>query len=237
MSKHILVVDDDELLRRSLAYNLEQAGYSVLTAASAEDALALAQYHPIDLVLLDIGLPGMDGLQALKRFQTEFHLPVIFLTARRRELDEIVGLELGAEDYITKPFNTDVLLAHIRAVLRRVNAPAPVMTTAAASSPSRLAVGDLEIDPEAHTAMLNGNLLNLSPRGFDLLYVLAANAGKVMSTDELLAQVWGAEYAGESQVVYVHMRWLREKLEADPSDPQRIITVRGVGYKLIPQDG
>jgi len=216
MSKHILVVDDDELLRRSLAYNLQKAGYSATTAASAEDALALAKHQSVDLVLLDIGLPGMDGLQALKHFQN--------------------GLELGAEDYITKPFNTDVLLAHIKAVLRRVQSLTPVTGSNDAGSLPRLLVGDLEIDPDAHTAKLQDVPLDLSPRSFDLLYVLAANAGKVISTDDLLAQVWGAEYAGESQVVYVHIRWLREKLEIDPSDPQRIITVRGVGYKLVPQE-
>ena len=119
MAKHILLVDDDVLLRRSLAFNLEQAGYTVNTAASAEDALAMARRDPPDLVLLDIGLPGMDGLDALRHLKETLNLPVIFLTARRRELDEVLGLELGADDYITKPFDVDVLLAHIKAVLRR----------------------------------------------------------------------------------------------------------------------
>ncbi len=229
-SVHILLVDDDALLRRSLAFNLEQAGYGVTTAASAEDALALVARDRPDLVLLDIGLPGMDGLDALRHFQSRLGVPVIFLTARRRKLDEVLGLELGADDYVTKPFDLDVLLARIKAVLRRSE-------HSEASSPTEagpLIVGDLVIDPAAHTVTVGGRLVNLPPREFDLLHVLALEAGRVVSVDDLLARVWGAEYEGESQVVYVHIRWLREKLEEDPHRPRRIITVRGVGYKLEP---
>jgi DNA-binding response OmpR family regulator len=228
MSRTILLVDDDALMRRSLAFHVEQAGYQVHTAANAEDALALVRHSPPDLVILDIGLPGMDGLDALRELKTKHNLPVIFLTARRRELDEVVGLELGADDYITKPFDVDVVLAHIKAVLRR---------TSGASQPekTRLTVGDLEIDPESHTASCDGVALDLSPREFDLLYTLASQPEKVVATQDLLTQVWGAEFIGQPQVVYVHIRWLREKLEADPNNPQRILTVRGVGYKLIPQ--
>ena len=231
MASHILLVDDDALLRRSLAFNLERAGYRVSTAASAEDALALAQRDRPDLVLLDIGLPGMDGLDALRHLDAQVGVPVIFLTARRRELDEVLGLELGADDYITKPFALDVLLARIKVVLRRSEKAA---VPAAESTP--LAVGDMLIDPSAHTVTIAGRLLDLPPREFDLLHTLALDAGHVVSIDELLARVWGAEYEGESQVVYVHIRWLREKLEEDPNHPQRIITVRGVGYKLELQE-
>ncbi len=230
MDSHILLVDDDALLRRSLAFNLEQASYRVSTAANAEDALALARRDRPDLVLLDIGLPGMDGLDALRYFQAQVGVPVIFLTARRRELDQVLGLELGADDYITKPFDLDVLLARIKAVLRRSERPAgPV------AEPVPLTVGDMEIDPAAHTVTLAGSSIELPPREFDLLHTLALEAGRVVSADELLSRVWGAEYEGESQVVYVHIRWLREKLEEDPHNPRRIITVRGVGYKLEPQ--
>ncbi len=230
MDSHILLVDDDALLRRSLAFNLEQASYRVSTAATAEDALALVRRDRPDLILLDIGLPGMDGLDALRYFQTQVGAPVIFLTARRRELDQVLGLELGADDYITKPFDLDVLLARIKAVLRR--AERPITPTA---EPTPLAVGDMVIDPAAHTVTLAGSSIELPPREFDLLHTLALEAGRVVSADELLSRVWGAEYEGESQVVYVHIRWLREKLEDDPHNPQRIVTVRGVGYKLEPQ--
>ncbi len=231
MATHVLLVDDDALLRRSLAFNLEQAGYRVSTSASAEDALALARRDLPDLVLLDIGLPGMDGLDALRHFQQDLDVPIIFLTARRRDLDQVLGLELGADDYVTKPFDIDVLLARMKAVLRRAGrAVAPAGETA------QLVVGDLVIDPAAHSVTIQGRPLDLAPREFDLLHTLALEAGRVVSTDELLARIWGAEYAGESQVVYVHIRWLREKLEDNPNQPRRIITVRGVGYKLEPQE-
>jgi DNA-binding response OmpR family regulator len=222
MSKHILLVDDDALLRRSLAFNLEQAGYRINTAASAEDAQDIP-----DLVLLDIGLPGMDGLDALRHFRDSLGIPVILLTARRRELDEALGLELGADDYVTKPFNLEVLLAHIKAVLRRSqdNTPRPSETLP-------ISVAGLVIDPAAHTVTVEGQPVGLTPREFDLLYALALDVGKVVTVDDLLARVWGAEYIGQPQVVYVHIRWLREKLEDDPQHPKRIQTIRGVGYKL-----
>jgi DNA-binding response OmpR family regulator len=230
MSKHILLVDDDALLRRSLAFNLEQAGYRTNTAANAEDALSLAQRDRPDLILLDIGLPGMDGLDALRNFQQQVAIPIIFVTARRREVDQALGLELGADDYITKPFDLNVLLARIKAVLRRAE-----RSTLPAPESVLLEVGDLAINPAAHTVTLSGAPVDLSPREFALLHALALSAGRVVSTDDLLAHVWGAEYSGETQAVYVHIRWLREKLETDPQHPQRIVTVRGVGYKLEPQ--
>ena len=230
MSRNILLVDDDALMRRSLTFHLEQAGYQVHTAANAEDALAYINKSAPDLVILDIGLPGIDGLDALREMKSRHNLPVIFLTARRRELDEVVGLELGADDYITKPFDVDVVLAHVKAVLRRTSS-----TVQQEAEPVRLLLGDLEIDPGSHTITCAGRLLDLSPREFDLLLALAGRPGKVISTEELLAQVWGAEFVGQPQVVYVHIRWLRQKLEDDPNHPKRILTVRGVGYKLLPQ--
>ena len=227
MSNHLLLVDDDALLRRSLAFNLEQAGYRVNTAANAEDALALSRRDPPDLVLLDIGLPGMDGLDALRHFRERLGLPVIFLTARRRNLDEVLGLELGADDYITKPFDLDVLLAHVKAVLRRSQLEKPH----SAEAPP-LEVAGLVIDPAAHTVTVEGQPVELTPREFDLLHTLALDAGRVIAIEDLLARVWGAEFVGQPQVLYVHIRWLREKLEEDPQKPRRILTVRGVGYKL-----
>ena len=156
MQKHILVVDDDDLMRRSVAFNLEQAGYGASSAANAEDALAMSRHNVPDLILLDIGLPGMDGLDALRHFREEINAPIIFVTARRRELDEILGLELGADDYITKPFEMSMLLAHVKAVLRRTETPT---TVAAQEEP--LMVGDLTLDPLAHTVTLAGRPLEL----------------------------------------------------------------------------
>jgi DNA-binding response OmpR family regulator len=230
LSVHILLVDDDALLRRSLTFNLEQAGYRISSAATAEDALAIAARDRPDLVLLDIGLPGMDGLDALRHLRSQMGVPVILVTARRRELDEVLGLELGADDYVTKPFDLDVLLARVKAVLRRSERA----ETRPSEERGSLTVGDLVIDPAAHTVRVGGRTVDLAPREFDLLHALAFEAGRVVSAADLLARVWGAEYEGEPQVVYVHIRWLREKLEEDPNRPRRIVTVRGVGYKLDP---
>jgi DNA-binding response OmpR family regulator len=230
MSKQILLVDDDELMRRSVAFNLERNGFKVTTAASAEDALELAQLQPPDLILLDIGLPGMDGVEALRRLQRQADMPIIFVTARRSELDEILGLELGADDYITKPFKFETLLARIKAVLRRSKREMPPL-----SEPKLLQLGDLTIDPAKHTVTVAGKAVDLPPREFAILYTLALKVGQVVSVDDLLSRVWGAEYVGESQAVYVYIRWLREKIEIDPTRPQRVLTIRGVGYKLEPQ--
>jgi DNA-binding response OmpR family regulator len=229
MPKHLLLVDDDTLMRRSLAFNLEQAGFVVSKAGNAEDALALARREKPDLVILDIGLPGMDGLDALRYFKDQMGIPVIFLTARRRELDEVLGLELGADDYVTKPFEFDVLLARIKAVLRRWEYQTPPQ-----SEPMPITIGDLVIDPAAHTVTVGNRPVELTPREFDLLHTLAMEPDNVISVDELLTRVWGAEFVGEPQVVYVHIRWLREKIEEDPNAPKRVITVRGIGYKLAP---
>jgi DNA-binding response OmpR family regulator len=231
MAKRILIVDDDQLMRRSLAFNLEQAGYAVKSAVNAEDALDILRASIFDLVLLDIGLPGMDGLDAVRIIKDEFGLPVIFLTARRRELDEVVGLELGADDYVTKPFDVDVLLARIKAVLRRSASPSPQV-----SEKMLLKSGDIEIDPSAHVVRVAGEIVDLAPREFDLLNALVLEPNKVLAVDDLLARVWGSEYIGQPQVVYVHIRWLREKIEEKPDKPGRIVTVRGKGYKFLPRE-
>jgi DNA-binding response OmpR family regulator len=231
MAKNLLIVDDDQLMRRSLAFNLEQAGYAVKSAARAEDALEVLRAAVFDLVLLDIGLPGMDGLDAVRIIKEEYNLPVIFLTARRRELDEVVGLEMGADDYVTKPFDLDVLLARIKAVLRR-----SAGYSLRATEITVLEAGDIQIDTSAHTVSVSGTQVELAPREFDLLQVLVLEPNKVLAVDDLLARVWGPEYIGQPQVVYVHIRWLREKIEVNPNQPQRILTVRGKGYKFIPRE-
>ena len=231
MTEQILLIDDDALLRRSLAFALERAGYAVTLAASAEEGLALLADVQPQLVLLDIGLPGMDGLDALRQLRRRADLPVIFVTARRRELEQVLGLELGADDYVTKPFDVEVLLARIKAVLRRyrtAESTAPAATT--------LVVGDLLIDPSAHTVQVGARSLELGRREFDLLHTLAQQPGHVFAAEELLTRVWGEDFFGEPQVVYVHIRRLREKVEEDPGLPRRILTVRGIGYKLAVQE-
>lgn len=228
MGKHILLIDDDALLVKALAYTLQQNGYETSTAQSAEQGLALVDGIAPDLILLDIGLPGMDGLEALRRIEKERRIPVIFLTARRRELDEVLGLELGAQDYITKPFKEDVLLARIKTVLRRRESSHERAET------HLIICGDVVLDVSAHVVTLRGAVVELAPKAFELLRVLALNAGQVMAVEELIQQVWGSGFAGEPQVVYVHVRWVREKIEDDPSNPKRLVTVRGVGYKLMP---
>jgi DNA-binding response OmpR family regulator len=231
MHETILLVEDEKLLRRSIMFNLEQAGYRVITVSNAEDALEIVNREPPDMILLDIGLPGMDGLQALREMKKTTDIPTIFLTARRRELDEALGLELGADDYVSKPFDFPVLLARIKAVSRRANAGSE---TQDGQEPVR--AGDLYVDPRAVAAFLKDEPLSLSPREFDLLHLLVANPDRVYSVDKIINQIWGAEYEGQPQVVYVHIRWLREKIEDEPNQPARIITIRGKGYKLVPKD-
>lgn len=229
MKKHLLLVDDDTLMRRSLTFGLERAGYKIASAANAEDALEIARRKRPDLVILDINMPGMDGLQALGHFKKQANIPVIFLTARRRDVDEIIGLELGADDYITKPVNLDILLARVKAVFRRMElTPSPVISAVP------LVIGDIFLDPIAHKVTLAEREVELSPREFDLLHMLMLNPGRVISNEELLAAIWGPEFSGQPQAVYVHIRWLRKKIEVDPNNPKRILTVHGIGYKLEP---
>ena len=228
MSHHILVVDDDTLITRSLAFHLQAAGYLASVAASAEEALGLIHTKAPDAILLDVGLPGMSGFDALRSFQRATLAPILFVTARRRELDEVFGLELGADDYITKPFDIDVLLARLKTVLRR-----STISPESLLQRHTLEIGDLLIDPHEHIVRLLGALVDLAPKEFELLYALAQDAGNVISVDTLLLRIWGADWVGESQTVYVHVRWLREKIEDDPAHPRRLLTVKGVGYKLI----
>lgn len=227
----ILVVDDDRLMRRSVSIGLKDAGYSTETAGSGEEALAKAREVQPQLVLLDIGLPGMDGKETLRALRHSCAAPVIFVTARRRELDEIVGLELGADDYVTKPFDMDVLLARVRAVLRRAGGSGE---RDGGTDPGSLVVGDLELDRSAHEVSVGGQSVELSPKEFQLLYFLASRAGEVVAVDDILKSVWGTDWVGETQTVYVHIRWLRTKIEENAARPRRLHTVRGVGYRLTP---
>ena len=227
---HVLVVDDDSLICKGIKFNLEQAGYQVSTASTAKAALELASRNIFNVAILDIGLPDENGLDLCKMLKAQRDLPVIFLTARRRELDEIVGLEIGADDYITKPFSADLLLAHLRAVLRRFSKPIFESTPQKTS----VIVGEFELNPVTHMAIKNNEVLKLAPREFDLLHMFMLHPERAFTSNELVEGVWGVEFVGEPQVLYVQIRSLRMKIEKDPSNPKHILTLRGVGYKFVP---
>lgn len=223
----ILIVEDEETLRETLAYNLEQEGYQTLTAADGEEALHLIRAHQPDLVVLDIMLPVLDGLSVcrlVRRDPQVAHIPIIMLTARGTQGDKMVGLDSGADDYITKPFGLGEFLARVRAVLRRAPGQRP--------SEQVLEVGDIRLDVASRRAYRRGAELHLSHKEFDLLAELMRNRGAVLSRDLILSRVWGYDYYGDSRTVDVHVRWLRQKIEDDPSNPRYIVTVRGVGYRF-----
>lgn len=220
----ILLVEDDKTLRKTLAFNLEKEGYKVIETGDGADALTLARENNPDLVVLDVMLPGLDGFSVCRILRNESDTPIVMLTARDGEVDRIIGLETGADDYIVKPFSLGEFLARVRAVLRR----APSQR----SSPERLQSNDLVLDLIARRVTLKDEELRLTHKEFDLLAALMRNKGAVLSRDLLLERVWGYEYSGQSKTVDVHVRWLREKIEEDASDPKRIVTVRGVGYRF-----
>jgi len=240
VARKILVVDDEPVLVETIAYNLEQAGYQVLTAADGGSALEAARRETPDLVILDLMLPEMDGLEVcrqLRREHTTATIPIMMLTAKGDEIDKVVGLEVGADDYVTKPFGRRELLARVRALLRRADYPpggndhASQETSGEVPRPSReLVAGPLRIDLAGRRVNCRGQDLELQPKQFDLLTYLVRNRGTVLTRDQLLQNVWGYDYVGDTRTVDVHVRWLREKLEEDPANPKLIQTVRGVGY-------
>jgi len=223
----ILVVEDEETLLDTLAYNLDQEGYKVLKADDGERALKVIRDKKPDLVVLDIMLPKLDGLAVCRLVRKDHevaHIPIIMLTARGTQGDKMVGLDSGADDYLTKPFGLGELLARVRAVLRR--APGHLLTN------QEIVAGDLTLDMSARRVYRNNSEVQLSQKEFDLLAELMRNQGAVLSRDLILSRVWGYDYYGDSRTVDVHIRWLRQKIEDDPSEPQHIITVRGVGYRF-----
>lgn len=219
----ILVVEDDETLQQTLTYNLQVEGYTVLATGNGQEGLELARTQPPDLIILDVMLPGLDGLSVCRILRREMDVPIIMLTARSSEVDKIIGLDSGADDYITKPFGLGELLARVRAALRRKPRNA---------TPERFQSGDLSLDLVSRKAYKGELELNLSHKEFDLLAELMQNQGMVLSRDLLLTKIWGYDYHGESRTVDVHIRWLREKIEDNPSQPQRITTVRSIGYRF-----
>lgn len=229
MSERVLVVDDEESIRKLVEYNLVQAGFVVVTTDNGNHALELARGN-VDLLVLDLMLPGLSGMEVCKRLRQEkSKLPIIMLTARGEEIDRVLGLEIGADDYVTKPFSPRELVARVRAVLRRKSDETPTRTTEVA----RFSVGDVQLDPESYEVMVRGEVIELTPREFDLLHYLLKNMDIVVSRDQLLDRVWGYEYAGDTRLVDVHISHLRDKIEDDPKLPRYIKTVRGVGYKFV----
>ena len=230
-STTILVVDDEAPILDLIASYLRADGFTVHTAQDGPTALAQARAVRPDLVVLDVMLPGMDGLEVCRRIQQEFDVYVLMLTARAEEIDKIVGLSVGADDYLTKPFSPRELVVRVKAILRRsrgVGARAP-----RASERPALRFDDLLIDPEAREVWHDSAQIELTPREFDLLYALAEQPGRVFNRDQLLERVWGHDFAGIDRVVDVHIGLLRRKLEDDPANPALIQTVRGIGYKFV----
>lgn len=233
MEKTILVVDDEVNILEMIRYNLEKEHYRVLVTDTGEKALELLNKEPIDLAVLDLMLPGIDGLSLLKHIRSSDalkDLPVLLLTAKDAELDKVVGLELGADDYLTKPFSLHELQARIKALLRRLNRSVNNDTK------NRLAFGDIVVDRLTHQVFKNGQSINLAPKEFNILVVFAQNLERVFTRDELLLKIWGTDFLGESRTVDVHIKNLRKKIEDNPEEPVYIRTVRGVGYKLVDRD-
>jgi DNA-binding response OmpR family regulator len=227
MGDKILVVEDDRTLLDVLKYNLAKEGYNVITATDGVQALGIARSQKPELIVLDIMLPELNGLEVCRILRKDMTTPILILTAKGEEIDKIVGLEVGADDYMTKPFSMRELLARVRAMLRRAR-----MTGSESAEEKMITIGNLEMDTPRRQAMLSGVMLDLTQKEFDLLAFLARNRGLVFSREQLLEKVWGYDYAGGTRTVDVHIRWLREKIEENPAKPKRLVTVRGVGYKL-----
>lgn len=231
MPERILIVEDEPALQDTLAYNLTRQGYQVEAVGDGEAAIAAARRQPPDLILLDIMLPVLDGFEVTRILRQELNTPILFLTARDDEIDRILGLELGADDYMTKPFSMRELLARVKAQLRRVRLIRAESSPQAAAH-NLLSFDDLVIDQTRREVRLTETPLSLKPKEYDLLFFLAKHHGQVLSRDLILERVWGWEFSGGSRTVDVHVRWLREKIEPDPADPRRIVTVRGAGYRF-----
>jgi len=224
----ILIVDDEPTIVEVVGLYLQREGFRVITAADGAAALALVEQQRPDLVVLDLMLPGISGLDVMRRLRASGALPIILLTARSEEADRVVGLELGADDYVTKPFSSRELVARVKAVLRRTH-PEPAAEPSAANI---LTVGGLRMDTASHAVTLDGQPIGLTAREFDLLQFLMRHPGQVFTREQLLDNVWGYTFASDMSTVTVHIRRLREKIEPDPANPVFLQTIWGVGYKL-----
>jgi len=224
LAKKILIVDDESAILQTLRFNLERNGYAVATAGDGRSAVALAATERPDLIILDIMLPVLDGIEACKEIRKTSGVPIIMLTARDQEIDKVLALELGADDYVTKPFSLHEFLARVKARLRRQLGGEGDLRNEA------IAVGEIELDPSRQSLQVRGRQVSLAPKEFSLLHVLMENRNRVVTRQTLLDKVWGYDFEGEHQTISVHVRWLREKIELDPNNPQHIITVRSRGY-------
>ncbi len=231
MARTILVVDDEKTLREALADGLETEGYQVLQAADGREAVDVFRRRHPDLILLDLMLPEISGTEVCRIIRAESGVPILMLTAKSAEVDKVVGLELGADDYVTKPFSFRELLARVRALLRRSEAQA------VASEPETVDLGQVKVDLAGRRLLRDGDTLQVKPKAFDLLVFLLRNAGHVFTRDQLLEHVWGYDYAGETRTVDVHIHWLRSQIESDPANPTLLETVRGIGYVLRRPEG
>jgi two-component system, OmpR family, response regulator len=227
MSK-VLVVEDDRNLLETIKYNLVKEGYEALVAVDGAEALEIARNEKPDLIILDIMLPKIDGFEVCRILRREMNVPIIMLTARTDETDRIMGLDTGADDYMTKPFSIRELLARIRALLRRAGMAEAKLPENAAI----MKIGDITIDLNRHRVISKGQTLELTAKEYDLLVFLAQNESYVFSREQLLEKVWGYDFAGDTRTVDVHIRWLRQKIENDPANPLHLLTVRGTGYKI-----
>ena len=224
--RRVLVVDDEANLRHTLGYALRQEGYEVLTAENGEDGLETFRSAKPELVILDVMLPRIDGFEVCRRIRRESDVPILMLTARDTELDKVVGLEIGADDYLAKPFSMRELVARVRVMLRRARRPAEPEAT------DIIELGGLQVDVPKHRVSADGITISLKPREFDLLSFLMSHPGQVFNRDQILARVWGFDYAGDSRTVDTHVKTLREKLGDDADRPRWVETVRGVGYRF-----
>jgi len=227
----ILLVEDEESYRDPLTYQLTREGYEVVTAATGPDALVAWEDGGADLVLLDLMLPGMSGTEVCRWLRARSDVPVIMLTAKDGEIDKVVGLELGADDYVTKPYSFRELLARVRAVLRRGAIGAGDVGTE--PDEGTLDVGPVRLDVERHTVHVHGELVAFPLKEFDLLELLMRNAGRVLTRGQLIDRVWGSDYVGDTKTLDVHVKRVRAKIETDPANPVLLQTVRGLGYKLV----
>ncbi len=225
MARTILVVDDEPTQREVLAEALEAEGFTIVTAADGRAALLKFREARPDLVLLDLMLPELSGIEVCRIIRAESDVPILMLTAKDSELDKVVGLELGADDYVTKPFSLRELIARVRAQFRRTEQQA-----SSTGGPSVVDLGQVQVDLAGHRLMRDGTTIPLKPKAFELLAFLVRNPGQVFTRDQLLEHVWGYDYAGETRTVDVHVHWLRARIEADPANPEFLHTVRGTGY-------
>ena len=233
MPETILVVEDEPSLQETLAYNLKKEGYTVEAVGDGLLALESARRLKPDLIVLDLMLPGLDGFEVCRILRKEMTTAILMLTARDDEIDRVVGLEVGADDYLTKPFSMRELMARVKAQLRRARLIREELGKQAADLPQeKLSFGNLVINQTRREVMLNDRPLQLKPKEYELLLFLAEHRGQMLSREFILERVWGWDYIGDSRTVDVHVRWLRQKIEAEPARPERIITVRGGGYRF-----